>query len=153
MKIIKMIVMVMMMVMVLTSFGFAGDVDRTDGYLYEVTCKKRLIDGNDEIEVFRVNDPDNPFISIFFTKIDSGKVFAISNPSDTSIAVRLTGKITKIDKRTAEVRAMKQSWFTKEMKISRYYDAGSNSLVYLIYSTKMLNGSFKHNISVVHLGH
>ena len=51
----------------------------------EVECVKRMMSGNDKIQVIRIVDPDNPFVAIFFTRIDSGKIFALANPSNTAI--------------------------------------------------------------------
>jgi CreA protein len=119
----------------------------------------RAIQGDDYIEVLRMVDPDNPFVSIFFTRIDSGKVFAMANPSNTSIATRLVGEIPIdkngkriIDTSPAVLGKLSQSIGTKEMNIARFYDKEKDALVYIVYSTKWLEGSLKHSISVVPLG-
>lgn len=137
--------------------GFAG-VDAIQ--IGEVVCIKRMIQGNDVIRVLRVDDPENPFISIFFTTIKSGKVLAFADPSNTSISVRLTGDIpidkngkrlinTKANKDIAHIR---KSIGSKIMKIARFYDEEKDTMTYLVYTTKMLDGSLKHSISVVPLG-
>jgi len=38
------------------------------------------------------------------------------------------------------------------MKIARFYDPEMNTLCYLVYTTKLLDGSLKHSLSVVPLG-
>ena len=125
----------------------------------EVTCIKRLIDGNDVIKVIRVQDPDNPFVAIFFTTVKSGKVFAMADPSNTAIAARLTGEIPikdgkqVIDKTPKnDIAHISKSIGTKVMKIARFYDEKMNTLTYLVYTTKLLDGSLKHSLSVVPLG-
>jgi len=126
----------------------------------EVTCIKRMIQGNDVIKIIRVQDPENPFVSIFFTTIKSGQFMAMADPSNTSIAARLTGKIpmdkdgkriinTKPNKDIAHIR---KSIGSKIMKIARFYDKEMDTLTYLVYTTKLLDGSLKHSLSAVALG-
>ena len=127
----------------------------------EVDAVHRMIQGDDTIHIIRVDDPDNPFVSIYFTSIESGKVFALADPSNTSIAARLTGEIPKdkdgnmiINKTTnKDIAHLSKSIGTKVMKIGRWYDEKKNVLCYLVYTTKWLDGSLKHNLSVVPLGH
>lgn len=126
----------------------------------EVTCIKRLIDGNDVIKVLRVVDPENPFVAVFFTTVKSGKLMAMADPSNTSIAARLIGKVPVdkdgkqiINKTTnTNIGSLSKSIGTKIMKIARFYDAEKNTLCYLVYTTKLLDGSLKHSLSVVPLG-
>ena len=143
---------------------FTGEIYSADPpkavKLLEVDCVKRIIQGNDSINVIRVQDPENLFVSIFFTTIDSGQVFALADPSNTAIAARLTGKIP-IDKTgnrvvnkttNLDIAHIRKSIGSKVMKIARVYDAEMDTLVYLIYTTKLLDGSLKHSLSVVPLG-
>lgn len=125
----------------------------------EVVCIKRMMQGNDVIKVIRVEDPDNPFVSIFFTTIDSGKFFAMADPSNTAIAARLTGDIPiKDGKRVIntstnkDIAHISKSIGSKVMKIARFYDKDKDTLTYLVYTTKLLDGSLKHSLSVVPLG-
>lgn len=83
---------------------------------------------------------------------------SLSDPSDSSIACRQTGEITKamiaeIDKsKSGEVVFKKsKSIFFKSMKIRRVYDEKSQTLMYVSYSTKETSGSFKHSLSTVPL--
>lgn len=134
--------------------------ETTAKQIFEVECAKRLIQGDDIIKVIRVDDPENPFVSIYFTTIKSGKLLAFADPSNTSIATRLTGEIP-IDKKgkqiinkntNLDIVHVKKSIGTKMMKIARSYDPEKNALIYLVYTTKAIEGSLKHSISVVPLG-
>ena len=118
----------------------------------EVECIKRIMQGNDVINVIGIEDPENPFVSIYFTTIKSGKILAFADPSNTSITARLTGKITTINKKpNLDIASIRKSIGTKVMKIARFYDVKKNVLIYLVYTTKMLDGSLKHSISAVPL--
>ncbi|UUM32525.1 CreA family protein [Vibrio japonicus] len=84
--------------------------------------------------------------------------FSLADPSDSSISCRQTGDITpemiaKIDKsKSGEVVFKKsKSIFFKSMKVRRIYDAENQTLLYLSYTTKETEGSFKHSLSTVPL--
>ena len=118
----------------------------------EVECIKRLVQGNDVIKIIGIEDPENPFVTIYFTTIKSGKLIAFADPSNTSITARLTGKITTINKKpNLDIASIRKSIGSKVMKIARFYDAKKNVLIYLVYTTKILDGSLKHSISAVPL--
>ncbi len=83
---------------------------------------------------------------------------SLADPSDSSIACRQTGEITAemiahIDKsKSGDVVFKKsKSILFKSMKIRRIYDAESQTLMYVSYSTKETSGSFKHSLSTVPL--
>jgi len=81
-----------------------------------------------------------------------------SDPSDMSIACRQTGPITaeqlqQIDlSKDGEVvfKASKSILF-KSLKVRRIYDAETQTLLYLSYSTKETSGSHHHALSSVPL--
>lgn len=147
----------LLLVLIIPTFVFAGPSASKVG---SVVIKKRLVQGNDTLNVLRVDDPDNPFISIFFTNIDSGEWFALADPSNTSVAARLTGEIPidssgkrMIDTRpNPDIAHIRQSIGSKQMKIGRFYDKEKDVMIYIVYSTKFLDGSLKHSLSVVPLG-
>ena len=81
-----------------------------------------------------------------------------SDPSDSSIACRQTGIISSdmiaaIDRsKNGEIVFRKsKSVLFKTMKVRRIFDAESQTLMYLSYSTKEINGSYKHSLSTVPL--
>lgn len=83
---------------------------------------------------------------------------SLADPSDSSIACRQTGEITaamiaQVDKsKSGEIVFRKsKSIFFKSMKIRRVFDADSQTLMYVSYSTKETSGSFKHSLSTVPL--
>ncbi|ASU23867.1 catabolite regulation protein CreA [Vibrio qinghaiensis] len=83
---------------------------------------------------------------------------SLSDPSDSSISCRQTGDITpemiaKIDKsKSGEIVFKKsKSIFFKSMKVRRIYDVENQTLIYLSYTTKETDGSFKHSLSTVPL--
>lgn len=83
---------------------------------------------------------------------------SFSDPSDSSISCRQTGEITpemiaNIDtSKSGEIVFKKsKSIFFKTMKVRRIYDPENQTLLYLSYTTKETDGSFKHSLSTVPL--
>lgn len=111
-----------------------------------------------DLETLRIDDPDNPFVSIYVAHIIATG-FQISDPSNVSIACRLTGPIPVKDgkqvinkKTNHNIANFRKSIGTKNMKISRAYDKEKHVLIYNVYTTKLFDGSMKHSLSVVPLG-
>lgn len=109
-----------------------------------------------DIKIDNLVDPAIPGVTCHVASIEAN--LSLSDPSDSSIACRQTGEITSamiagIDKsKSGEVLFRKsKSIFFKSMKIRRIYDADSQTLMYLSYSTKETSGSFKHSLSTVPL--
>lgn len=83
---------------------------------------------------------------------------SFSDPSDMSIACRQTGPITpeqleKIDlsKNGEVVFKTSKSVLFKSLKVRRIFDAKTQTLLYLSYSTKETSGSHHHALSSVPL--
>jgi CreA protein len=122
-----------------------------------IAVKKRIVQGNDTIEILAIDDPDNPFVTIYVTHIDSGRLLAMADPSNNSIAIRLTGEVpVDSDGRqiinttnSNEVAKLSKSIGFKAIRIARHYDSRRHALIYTVYSTKILDGSYKHSMSVV----
>ncbi|MBU2966846.1 CreA family protein [Amphritea sp. 2_MG-2023] len=101
-------------------------------------------------------DPVVTGVTCHIASIEADLDFA--DPSDSSIACRQTGPITAqmiaaIDRsKDGEVVFRKsKSVLFKTMKVRRIFDPQSQTLMYLSYSTKEINGSFKHSLSTVPL--
>jgi CreA protein len=109
-----------------------------------------------DIKISVLNDPLIPGVTCHIANVEANLDFA--DPSDMSIACRQTGEITpamiaQIDRsKSGEVVFKKsKSILFKSLKIRRIYDADSQTLMYLSYSTKETSGSYKHSLSTVPL--
>ena len=120
-----------------------------DRVVAKVTTKGVLL--RDQIEVCAMEDPDIAGITIFYTKsIKKGMIYD-EYGTDSSIAVRQTGEISgKISSRENILKESSNLFF-KSLLISRYYDATSNSLIYLIFTKNTEGKNAAHSISVVSL--
>ena len=83
----------------------------------------------------------------------TGAVGIAEDTSDASVACRQTGNIIFKDsiEPVEEIWKESTSFFFKKLRIVRFYDANSNSLIYLVYSDKLIEGSPKNSISGVPL--
>lgn len=109
-----------------------------------------------DIKVSNLDDEKIPGVTCHIASIEAD--FSFSDPSDSSISCRQTGHITpemiaSIDKSKSGEVVFKQSKsiFFKTMKVRRIYDAKNQTLLYLSYTTKETEGSFKHSLSTVPL--
>ncbi len=109
-----------------------------------------------DIKLDSLTDPIVSGVTCHISSIEAD--LSLSDPSDSSIACRQTGDITKamiaaIDKTDSGEVVFKKSKsvFFKNMKVRRIYDSESQTLMYVSYSTKETTGSFKHSLSTVPL--
>lgn len=109
-----------------------------------------------DIKLNTLVDPLVPGVTCHVASIEAN--LSLSDPSDSSISCRQTGEITpamiaQIDKsKSGDVVFKKsKSIFFKTMKIRRIYDPTNQTLLYISYTTKETNGSFKHSLSSVPL--
>lgn len=127
-------------------FGCGDDVGKVS--LGMLTTKDVIIDAK--------QDPKIPGVTCHISRVEANLDFA--DPSDMSISCRQTGPITladiaKIDKtKNGEVIFTESlSILFKTLKVRRIYDTQSQTLLYLSYSTKEIDGSHKHALSTVPL--
>ena len=109
-----------------------------------------------DIKVSNLDDDKIPGVTCHVASIEAN--LSLSDPSDSSISCRQTGEITPemiagIDKSKSGEVVFKQSKsiFFKTMKVRRIFDSKNQTLLYLSYTTKESDGSFKHSLSTVPL--
>lgn len=124
----------------------------------------KAIGPNSKIVVDVFDDPDVKNISCWVSRPTqggiSGAVGLAEDPSNGSIACRQTGpvqlagalkaKLIKQTKKGGEVVFKERtSAVFKSIQVSRMYDEKRGTLVYLIWSDKVVDGSPKNSLSVV----
>jgi len=126
----------------------------------EVSTTFRLMSPNDKVVIERFDDPKVDNVSCYLSRAEtggwSGAMGLAEDPSRFSIACRAVGPVTikgKIpsDKKGEVVFSEDTSIMFKELRISRFHDTQKNVLVYLVWSTKLIDGSPYNSISVVPL--
>ncbi len=126
----------------------------------EVSTTFRVVGPNDKVVIDRFDDPKVENASCYVSRAEtgglSGWVGLAEDPSRFSIACRATGpvKITGDINRTRKgevVFSEDTSILFKEMRVSRFFDAEKNVLVYLVWSTKLIDGSPFNSVTAVPL--
>ncbi|NNC37740.1 MAG: CREA protein [Acidimicrobiales bacterium] len=116
--------------------------------------------GNEvKIEAFRDNKVKG--ITCHMAHFDRGVLDRLSkgdwfeNPSNGSISCIQTGPLEigsiALDKNGEEVFKQRQSLIFKKLAVRRIYDKDNDSLIYLVYSRKIVDGSAKMSISSIPL--
>lgn len=114
-----------------------------------------------EIKIEAFEDSDVKGVTCHMAHFDRGVLDRVTkgdwfeNPSNGSISCAITGPITigKISKNKGgeEVFKQRQSLIFKKLAVRRVYDAENETLIYLVYSRKIVDGSAKMSIATVSL--
>lgn len=121
----------------------------------EVDTAFKLLGANHKIIVEAFDDPKVSGVSCFVSRAKtggiSGSLGLAEDTSDASIACRQTGPISFVGelKEGEEVFGRRASILFKRVQVVRFYDPVRNTLVYLTYSDKLIDGSPKNAISAV----
>ena len=109
-----------------------------------------------DIKIEKLTDPEVTGITCHISNIVADLDFA--DPSESSISCRQTGEITSsmlanVDTSPGGEIVFKKSKsiLFKTLKIRRIFDQSTQTLMYISYSTKEVNGSYKHSMSTVPL--
>lgn len=118
----------------------------------------KLIGANHKIVVEAFDDPKVTGVTCFLSMARkgglSGSLGLAEDTSDASIACRQVGPIIfkkpiVARKKGERVFKARRSVFFKKLQVVRFLDQARNTLVYLAYSDKLIDGSPKNSISAV----
>ena len=114
-----------------------------------------------EIVVEAIEDPEVTGVTCHITHFERGLIDRLrkgnwfEDPSNASIACRQTGPIVigdiERDEAGEEVFNERKSLVFKNLAVRRIYDEAHQTLVYVVYSREVVEGSAKMNISTVAL--
>lgn len=126
--------------------------------LGEVSTVFKLIGPNHKIVIEAYDDPLVEGVTCFVSRAKtgglSGAVGLATDKSDASIACRQVGEIRIKEPlpQQDEVFSERLSILFKRLRIVRVVDAKRQSLVYMTYSEKLIEGSPKNSITAVPVG-
>jgi CreA protein len=138
--------------------GFFGLIGQS--FATEVGCVSTTwrVVNNDKVCVDAFKDPDISGITchVSFAKTGGikGAVGMAEDPSRFSIACRQTGAVVaqkQIPLQSDTIFKERTSFIFKSLNVNRFWDKENNSLVYLVTSTKIIDGSPFNSISSVPL--
>lgn len=127
----------------------------------EVSTAWRALGPNDRVIVERFDDPKVEGVSCYVSRAEtggiSGALGVAEDPSRFSIACRATGPVRitgNIDRsrRGEMIFTERTSILFKTTRVSRFFDSERNALVYLVWSTRLIDGSPFNSVTAVALG-
>ena len=128
---------------------------RADDRIFDVDTAFKLLGRNHKIATYGIDDPAVEGVTCHFSAAETGGIKGslglAEDTSDASIACRQVGPIVlKKDLKDGEdVFRESRSWLFKKLQVVRFYDRPNNTLVYLSYSDRIVEGSPKNSISTV----
>ncbi|MBI0433267.1 CreA family protein [Roseomonas sp. KE0001] len=142
---------------VLLALLLAGQPALAQKRVGEVSTTFRMVGPNDKVVVERYDDPRVANVSCYVSRADtgglSGWVGLAEDPSRFSIACRATGPVTLPEKlpQTESVFSRSSSALFKSLTVTRILDQEKQVLVYLVTSTKIIDGSPFNSVTAVPL--
>jgi CreA protein len=115
----------------------------------------KMLGPDNKIVVQAFDDPDIDGVACYLSAARTGGIKGglglAEDTSDASIACRQIGPITIKNKFDPgdQVFSEKRSIMFKRLRVVRFLDQKRNTLVYLAYSDKLVDGSPKNSISAV----
>lgn len=121
----------------------------------EVNTVYKLIGPDHKIVVDAYDDPDVKGVTCYVSRAKTGGIKGglglAEDKSEASIACRQTGPISfaKPLKRQDEMFSERISLVFKRLRVVRIVDAARNTLVYLTYSDRVIEGSPQNSVTAV----
>lgn len=131
----------------------ADDADR----IFDKSTVWRPLTPNDKLVVYGIDDPSVAGVACWYTQPEKGGIKGTlglaEDVSDISLACRQVGLVQFKEKfkQGAVVFSERRSLIFKSMQIVRGCDAKRNTLIYMVYSDKVIQGSPKNSTSAVPL--
>lgn len=121
----------------------------------DVSTTFKLLSPNDKVVVDVFDDPQVNGVACYLSHAKtggySGALGLAEDTSDAAVACRQVGPISfqdKLDKQD-EVFNARSSFLFKHVRVVRMVDVKRNTLVYLVYSDKLIDGSPKNSVTAV----
>ncbi len=141
----------LLLALLLTSAALAASAET----IGDVSTTFNLLSPNDKVVVDVFDDPDVGGVACYLSHAKTGgyagALGLAEDTSDAAVACRQVGPITfkdKIDKQN-EVFNARSSLLFKHVRVVRMVDVKRNTLVYLVYSDKIIEGSPKNSVTAV----
>jgi CreA protein len=115
----------------------------------------KFIGRNHQVVVEAFDDPKVKGVVCYVSRARTGGIKGTlglaEDTSDASVACRQVGEISFISplREQEEVFSQSASILFKKVRIVRMVDAKRNTLVYLVYSDKLIEGSPQNNVTAV----
>jgi CreA protein len=121
----------------------------------EVSTVFKFVGPNDKIVVEAFDDPKVPGVTCYLSRAKTGGVKGglglAEDRAEASIACRQVGPISFVGelKEGEEVFRERTSLVFKTMQVVRFFDRKRNTLVYLVYSDRVIEGSPQNGVTAI----
>jgi CreA protein len=121
----------------------------------DVSTTFKLLSPNDKVVVDVFDDPEVAGVACYLSHAKTGgykgALGLAEDTSDASVACRQVGPISFKGKipTQEEVFNARSSFLFKHVRVVRMVDHKRNTLVYLVYSDKLIDGSPKNSVTAV----
>lgn len=139
---------------ILGAFYLAAAVGHADE-IGSVDTVFKLLGPDHKVVVDAFDDPKVEGVTCYVSRARTGGIKGglglAEDPSDASLACRQVGPVRIKEKfdEGEEVFSERRSILFKKLHVVRFYDKQRNTLVYLVYSDKIIEGSPKNSVSAV----
>ena len=136
---------------ILAAFAFTGDYELVGS----VNTSFRIFGKDDRIEVIAVKDPKIDGVTCYVSYAKKGGAKEIigveEDRSEASVSCVQTAPkiIIKEELKKEDIFEKRSSLIFKKTHVVRLYDAVQGSLIYLVYSDKVIDGSPNNSISAI----
>jgi CreA protein len=136
------------------ALGLSHGVGRAEE-IGDVTTAIKILGANHRIVVEAFDDPKVEGVACFISRARtsgvSGSLGLAEDTSDASVSCQQTGPINFREELEdgEEVFSRRASVMFKRIQVVRFFDETRNTLVYLTYSDKLIDGSPKNSVSAV----
>ncbi len=120
-----------------------------------VSTHFRLLGPNDKIVIDAFDDPKVQGVACYISRAETGglkgQLGVAEDTSDASIACRQVGPIKIVGELKEGERVFDEhrSLVFKKLQVVRFFDRKRNTLVYVAYSDRVIEGSPKNSVSAV----
>ena len=121
----------------------------------EVTTAIKIPGANHRITVEAFDDPKVEGVACFLSRARTGGIKGslgiAEDTSDASVSCQQTGPVTFREEleEGEQVFSVRASLVFKHVQVVRFFDETRNTLIYLTYSDRVIEGSPKNSISAV----
>lgn len=120
-----------------------------------VDTKFNLLTPDDSVRVEAFDDPNIEGVTCYLSRAVTGgfkgAIGVAEDTSDASIDCRQVGPISVLEplEEEEEVFQERRSLMFKKLRVVRFCDESRNTIVYLVYSERVVEGSPKNSVSAV----
>jgi CreA protein len=136
-------------------FCTAGSAALYADEIGSVDTKFNLLSPDDSIKIEVFDDPSIEGVACYLSRAEKGGYKGVvgiaEDTSDASIECRQVGPIRITDELEEEEQVFneRRSLIFKRMRVVRFCDTPRNTIVYLVYSERVIEGSPQNSVSAV----